>query len=265
MKKAKLYMILITIIILISILLPFLTIGFHYATKDWSPFPNQLIQWDVQINLNNQYEFDLVQLIFPNFEQSQIVSWRTNLWNPISAIQTDWLKVYGSTSWNDRAAAWQVAGTISYNLSGNTDSTIPVDLNINNLLVIPLRGTENITLEKLSSSVGGTIQFNHITYSVEDVIFAYKISTSLSNPSPNINTISEIIYINKIDGTLIDSTTIIVGTDVHGWEYTKTIHVGQSFLFLLITLITCLTGGAIVFIYYRRNKRRRFDKIDEEI
>ena len=265
MKKAKLCMILITIIILISILLPFLIIGFHYATKNWSPFPNQLIQWDVQINLNNQYEFDLVQLIFPNFEQSQIVSWRTNFWNPFSAIQTDWLKVNGPTSWNDRAATWQLAGTINYNLSGNPDSTLPVDLNLNKLLVIPLRGTENITLEKLSNSVGGSIQLNYITYSVEDFIIAYKISTSLLNPSPNINSISDILYFNKIDGTLIDSTTIIVGTDVYGWEYTKTIHVGQNYLFLLITLITCLTGGAIVFIYYRRIRSRKLQKNDDEI
>jgi len=264
-KVKKYIVVIILFLITFSLLLPFLIIGFQYATKDWSPFPNQLIQWDVQINLNNQYEFDVVQLIFPNFEQSQIVSWRTNYWNPFSAIGSEWINVYGSTSWNERAAAWLIAGTVSYNLSGNTDSTIPVDLNINNLLVIPLRGTENITLEKLRNSVGGTIQFNHITYSVEDVIFAYKLSTTLFNPSPNVNTISEIMYINKIDGTLIDSSTTIKGTGVHGWEYTKTIHVGQNFLYLLITLITCFTGGAIVFIYYRRNKRRRFIKIDDEI
>jgi len=265
MKKAKLYMILITIIILISILVPFLIIGFHYATKDWSPFPNQLIQWDVQINLNDQYEFDLVQMVFPDFEQSQIVSWKTNFWNQFSPIQTEWVKVYGATSWNERAAAWQISGTINYNLSGNIDSSIPVDLNINSLLVIPLRGAENITLEKLTNNVGGSIQCNHITYSVEDSIIAYKVSTSLSYPSPNIKSISEIMYFNKIDGTLIDSTTIIVGTDLYGWDYTKTIHVGQNYLFLLITLITCLTGGAIVFIYYRRNKSRKLQKIDDEI
>ena len=145
MKKAKLYMILIIIIILISILVPILIIGFRYATKEWSPFPNQLIQWDVQISINNQYEFDLIQLIFPDFEQSQIVSWRTNFWNPFSLIKNEWVKVYGANAWNTRAAAWQVSGTIHYNVSGNTDSTIPVDLNLNKILVIPLRGTENLT------------------------------------------------------------------------------------------------------------------------
>ncbi len=248
-----------------SILLPFLIIGFQYATKNWSPFPNQLIQWDVQINLNDRYEFDMVQMTFPDLQQSQTVSWRTNFWNPFSAIKNEWIKVYGSTSWNERAAAWQLSGTINYNLSGNTDSTIPVDLNINNLLIIPLRGVENITLEKLKSSAGSVIQFNDLTYSVQDVLIAYKLNILLLNPAPNINSISETMYINKIDGTLMDSTTIIAGTDVYGWEYTKTIYVGQNFLFLLITLITCLTAGAIVFIYYRRNKRSKFEKIDEEI
>ena len=95
-------------------------------------------------------------------------------------------------------------------------------------------------------------------------MFSYKLTTVLVSPSPNIDSINEILYFNKIDGTLIQSITQIQGTGVYGWAYTKTIHVTQSFLFWIILLIASSSSGVIALVVYRK-KRGTFKDIDEEL
>lgn len=264
MKRAKLYTILIIILVIIGLFLPFLLVGFYKLTRNWSILPNQFVQWDVTTNLNDQFEYDYVQCIFPDLEQSQTVRWSVNSFNLYSVIRSEWVKVYGPNAWNDRANNWQVTGTFNYNLTGNLDENIPVDLNINGLLAIPLRGSAGITIEILAANAGGTIIINYVNYSVVEEIFAYKLTTVLISPAPNIDSINEVMYFNKLDGTLMQSITSIQGTDYYGWAYNKTITLNQSFLYLIIIIIILSCSGAIILALYV--KRRRHDQIiDEEL
>ncbi|NHI92587.1 MAG: hypothetical protein EAX96_08795 [Candidatus Lokiarchaeota archaeon] len=244
--------------------MPFLIIGLTNLTRNWSLFPNQLIHWDVNINLNNQYEVDYIQCIFPDLDQSQSVRWSVNSFNPFSLINSEWVKAYGSNAWNDRAAAWQLSGSFNYNLTGNLNENIPVDLNLNSLLVIPIRGSAALTLEKIASNVSGTVIINFIEYRVEDVSIAYKLSVTLVSPAPNINSINEILYFNKIDGTLLQSITTIDGTGIYGWSYNKTITVTQNYLFWIILLIILASCSSIIFVMYIKKRKTR-SKIEEEI
>lgn len=264
MKRAKLYIILIIIAVIIGLFLPFLLVGLYNLTRNWSLLPNQFIHWDVTTNLNNQIELDYVQCTFPDLEQSQTVRWSVNLFNPYSSIRTDWVKVYGPNAWIDRADTWQLTGTFNYNLTGNLDENIPVDLNINGLLAIPVRGSAGITIEKLAANAGGTITINYISYSVVDEIYTYKLTTILISPSPNIDSINEVLYFNKLDGTLMQSVTSIQGTDYYGWNYTKTITVGQSILFWIILIIILASSGGITLAIYVK-KHRPYQVVDEEL
>ncbi|MHA1784165.1 MAG: hypothetical protein ACTSVE_03130 [Candidatus Helarchaeota archaeon] len=265
MKRARLYITLIIISIFISLFLPILIVSINNLTRNWSFFPNQLVHWDVNINLNGNNEFDYVECIFPNLEQSRSIKWFVNLWNPFSLIRDDWNNAYGNNAWNERYASWQLSGTFYYNVTGNLDENIPVDLNLNTLFIVPLRGTAEITIEKIDANVTGTIKINNIDYYVEEEPFSYKLTASLTAPSPKINSISETFYINKFDGSLIESITIIDGTGVHGWEYVKTIHVTQSYLFWIILLIACVSSIATFGIVYWKKFYRKIDLINEEI
>lgn len=230
------------------------------ASANWGIMPPIAYRWDSVYNLNGLIEINYLLMAPTQFGEDSIeMSWTANFFNPYSLLRNSWDDVYGSGSWTARQQGWNTLGTYRYDLEGNSNWSMPFNLNRFNIFKVPVSGL-NLSLDGFQAQ--SAINISGTTYTISDKIIFYELKTFVLNPLPNLHTFEESITIEKFTGLMVSSKSIYHGTGALGWEYTLTIEsVLSIWIPVLIGVIILIGICAIAFyLFYGR-----FFKKQEEI